>query len=61
MSETEDKVIWRPDLHALLGKSSETIRRWIQSGKLPKPDVQITRKTHGWRVSTLRAAGVNIA
>ena len=58
---TEDRVIWRRDLQAATQVSSETIRRWMNSGKLPKPDVQISRRTSGWRLSTLRAAGINLA
>ena len=56
-----DRVIWRHDLQALMGVSSETIRRWMNGGKLPTPDVSMSRKTVGWRVSTLRNAGINLA
>ena len=55
-----DRVIWRPDLQAMLQVSSETVRRWMKEGKLPKPDVALTQKTMGWRLSTLRKAGVNL-
>lgn len=55
-----DKVIWRHDLQAMLSVSSETMRRWLNSGKLPTPDVAMYRKTLGWRVSTLRANGINL-
>lgn len=54
-------VIWRPDLQRRCRVTSETIRRWINDGKLPPPDVAITRRTMGWRVSTLRGAGINLA
>lgn len=57
----DDRVIWRPDLATELHVCSETLRRWMRAGKLPPPDVAITRKTLGWRVSTLRAAGINLA
>lgn len=56
-----DKVIWRHDLQTLLGVSSETIRRWLKVGKLPTPDVSMSNRTLGWRVSTLRSAGINLA
>ena len=55
-----DKVIWRHDLQALLSVSSETMRRWLNTGKLPPPDVAMSRKTLGWRVSTLRSNGINL-
>lgn len=60
-STEPDRVIWRRDLQATAQVSSETVRRWLVSGKLPKPDVQISRRTAGWRLSTLRAAGINLA
>lgn len=57
----EDRVIWRRDLQATIQVSSETIRRWTNSGKLPAPDVHLSRRTVGWKLSTLRAAGINLA
>jgi len=59
--DEKDRVIFRPELQALMSVTSESIRRWMNSGKLPKPDVRMSRKTLGWRISTLRSAGVNIA
>ena len=55
----QDRVIWRPDLQKMMGVTSETIRRWMKAKRLPAPDVAMSRKTLGWRVSTLRAHGVN--
>lgn len=55
-----DRVVWRRDLEQKLNVGSETIRRWMKSGKLPKPDVDISRRTRGWRLSTLRTAGINL-
>jgi hypothetical protein len=40
------------------GVSSETIRLWIRDKRIPAPDVKITSKSHGWKLSTLRAAGI---
>ena len=57
----QDRVIWRPELQQLAKVSSETIRRWIKDERLPPADVAFSRKTMGWRVSTLRAAGINLA
>jgi len=57
----EDRVIFRPEMQELMHVTSESIRRWMRAGRLPKPDVAMSRKTLGWRVSTLRNAGINIA
>ena len=57
----QDRVIWRPELQQLANVSSETIRRWIKEERLPAADVAFSRRTMGWRVSTLRAAGINLA
>lgn len=59
-NEAPDRVIYRQDLCALLGVGSEAMRRWLKAGKLPKPDVDISQKTRGWKVSTLRAAGIDL-
>lgn len=56
----QDRLIFRPELCNLLGVTSETMRRWLIEGKLPGPDVALSRKTQGWRLSTLRAAGIGI-
>jgi len=58
---SQDKVIWRKDLEQRLNVGSETIRRWMVAGKLPKPDVDLSRRTRGWKLSTLRSAGINLA
>jgi len=55
-----DRVIYRSDLCKMLGVGSEALRRWLRDGKLPKPDVDISQKTRGWKVSTLRAAGIDL-
>lgn len=54
-----DRVIWRRDLQQKLSVSSNTVRRWLQEGKLPKPDVNLSSRTKGWKLSTLRTADVN--
>ena len=56
----EDRVIYRRDLCAMLGIGSEALRRWVRDKKLPPPDVAITRRTVGWRLSTLQAAGIGL-
>jgi predicted DNA-binding transcriptional regulator AlpA len=58
--ETPDRVIWRRELQAAADVSSETVRRWMRDGKLPAPDVNLSHRTKGWRVSTLLAAGINL-
>jgi predicted DNA-binding transcriptional regulator AlpA len=56
----EDRVIWRRELQAAAEVTSETVRRWMRDGKLPAPDVKLSHRTKGWRVSTLRAAGIDL-
>lgn len=58
--ETIDRIVWRTDLQAELRRSSETVRRWLKDGTLPKPDIQPSPSCMGWRLSTLRAAGINL-
>ncbi|ROR23013.1 hypothetical protein EC845_1926 [Comamonas sp. BIGb0124] len=58
--DTPDRVLYRNDLSEELRVGSECIRRWMRAGKLPPPDVYVSRKTIGWRLSTLRAAGINL-
>lgn len=55
-----DRVIWRPELQQLFSVTSETVRRWLKAGRLPEPDVFMSRKTHGWRASTLHKHGINL-
>lgn len=57
----EDRVVWRRELQLAIKVSSETIRRWMLDGKLPEPDVNLSNRTKGWRLSTLRSAGINLA
>lgn len=59
-TEEIDYVIWRKDFQATMQVTSETVRRWIKAKKLPEPDVYMSLKTMGWRMSTLRASGINI-
>lgn len=57
----EDQILRLHDLMARLGvTSTETIRRYRRDKKLPKPDVALSKRNVGWKVSTLRAAGVNV-
>ncbi len=55
-----DRVIWRGDLQKEFKCTSNTVRRWIIEGKLPKPDVNLSSRTKGWKVSTLRAANIDL-
>lgn len=55
-----DRVLWLSELRDEMRVSGETVRRWRKDGKLPTPDVQLTRRSVGWRLSTLRAAGINL-
>ena len=60
MTDSRDPIIWRRDLNNLLQLSSDSVRRMLKEGKLPPPDVDLSRKTRGWKRSTLKAAGVNL-
>ncbi len=57
---TPAKVIWRQDLQERLNVTSNTLRRWMLAGKLPPPDVDLSRKTKGWLLSTLAEAGIRL-
>lgn len=59
-TNTIDRVLWRADLRAALGCSPDTLRRYIRDKKVPNPDVHLSQRTMGWKVSTLRAAGLNL-
>lgn len=64
MSTTEqahdDPILTRAYIMERLDKKADTVRKWIKSGKLPPPDVALSRKTMGWKRSTLVAAGINL-
>ena len=60
MADTQDPVIWRADLPRMLRVSSETVRKYIKAQKLPPPDVDLSLRARGWKLSTLRAAGINL-
>lgn len=56
-----DPIIWRADIEAACHVCSETVRRWMRSARLPPPDIHPTRKVMGWKLSTLRKAGFDLA
>ena len=60
MTTAVDRVIWRRDLMKDLGICSETLRRWTLAGKIPTPDVKLSQKVVGWKLSTLQAAGIGL-
>ncbi len=55
-----DCMVWRQQLTKTMGVCSETVRLWLKSGKLPKPDVKASAKVMGWKLSTLRNAGFDL-
>lgn len=61
MTDNQDRVIWRRELQEEMHVTSETIRRWMRDGKLPPPDVNLSHRTKGWRLSTLREAKILLA
>ena len=58
---TIDRIIYRSELPSLVSRNTETIRQWIKRGVLPPYDLNLSRKTCGWKLSTLRASGIDIA
>lgn len=60
MPETDDRMVWRKQLTETMGVCSETVRLWLKAGKLPKPDVSVSAKVMGWKLSTLRNAGFDL-
>lgn len=48
------------DLRNALGISGETMRRWRRDGKLPPPDVEVSRYGVWWKVETLERAGIKL-
>lgn len=59
-TKVEDKMLMRADLCKALSVSPETLRRWIKSGTIPTPDINLSLKTQAWRKSSLLAAGIGI-
>jgi hypothetical protein len=60
MTDETDEIIKPPELRKRLKVCGETLRRMIRDKKLPPFDVRLSRKTCGWKRSTLRAAGVDV-
>lgn len=61
METKEDRLVFPDELKRIFKiTASETIRRWIADGKLPKKDVFISRKSGAWRLSTLKNHGINL-
>ncbi len=58
---TLQRVYYRDEVRSLLGGiTSEALRKLINLGKVPKPDVDITNRTQGWNTSTLLALGFKL-
>lgn len=56
-----ERVIWRDELQQRLGAQGvcgKTMSRYIAAGKLPAPDIRLSAKRMGWKVSTLIKAGL---
>lgn len=57
---SDDKLLSRAELAAVLRTNSDTLGRWVRQKRVPPPDVKTTQKNQQWKVSSLRAAGLNI-
>jgi predicted site-specific integrase-resolvase len=57
---TQERYFKRHELLALWRVSGETFRRWRNAGKIPPPDLAMTKKSQQWKESTLRGAGLNV-
>ena len=57
----DDALIHRKELLRLLDVTAGTLRKWRIAGKLPPPDVPLSRRTQAWKRSTLEAAGIKLA
>ena len=56
-----DRVVWRQELPKVLGGvSTATVSRYIREGKLGQPDVDLSQRQRGWKLSTLRARGIDV-
>jgi hypothetical protein len=56
----EDRLILRKELGLILKVQGDTLTKWVKEGKLPPYDTTISRRTTGWKLSTLVNAGVAI-
>lgn len=59
-TQDPNAIIKRGDLPKLIGVCSDTVRKMVNAGKLPPLDVNLSRKTRGWKRSTLVAHGVKV-
>lgn len=57
---SEDCMIWLRDMPKALGVEAVTVRRMRAQNRLPEPDVAISQRVTGWRLSTLHAAGIRV-
>ena len=55
-----DRMVYRPELQALLDVSSETMRRYIRAEKFGRPDINLSAKKMGGKASTLHQRGVMV-
>lgn len=54
-------LVKRSALLTALGISSETLRRWLASGKCPRPDIDMGNGQQWWHPETLARAGIRLA
>jgi predicted site-specific integrase-resolvase len=56
----DDVLLKRAELVQRLRINTGTLGRWMREKRIPPPDIATTRKNQQWKVSTLRAAGLNV-
>lgn len=54
------QLLKRPELVERLRINTATLGRWVREKRIPPPDINTTRKNQQWKVSSLRAAGLNV-
>jgi hypothetical protein len=56
-----ERIIWRRDLLKQLAVHSNTVSKWMKTGKIPPPDLDLGLHKKGWKMQTLWAHGIHIA
>lgn len=60
MSDDRVRLVKRAELRLILGVSVDTLRRWLDAGKLPKPCTDLGAGQQWWHPQDLEAAGIRL-